>query len=137
MQAAAHEIAACSFAAWYPGFQHLTFRSEVLPLPPGFADFLVQDGVFVSSGTSAVRESAPMHCMSAASGWAMPREWFLEDFMTSESLHLRNGICAARCGKPYDADVGSLMTVRRPPLSSTNGSKHVPSHHLHPPGLVD
>ncbi len=70
MQAAPHEIAACSFPAWYPAFQHLTFRSEVLPLPPGFADFLVQDGVFVRSETSAVREPDPMHYLSARIGMA-------------------------------------------------------------------
>ena len=63
MQCAPHELAACSFPAWYPVFEHLTFRSELLPLPPGFADFLVRDGVFVRSGTSAVRESSP--CMPA------------------------------------------------------------------------
>ncbi len=61
MQCAPHELAACSFPAWYPAFEHLTFRSELLPLPPGFADFLIRDGVFVRSGTSAVREPAP--CM--------------------------------------------------------------------------
>jgi D123 len=50
---AAH-IAACSFDAWYPSFRDVTFDSAILPLPPGLADFLVQDGVFLPSTSAAV-----------------------------------------------------------------------------------
>lgn len=63
---AAH-IAACSFEAWYPRFEHVTFRSAVLPLPPGFEDFLVQDGVFLPSSSAAVRHACWVHSMQSAS----------------------------------------------------------------------
>ena len=63
MHVSAHELAACSCTQWQLAFQHVTFRSRLLPLPPGFADFLVQDGVFVPAGTAAVRLWPAATCM--------------------------------------------------------------------------
>ena len=84
MQPAPHEIAACSFPAWYPSFQHLTFRSEVLPLPPGFADFLVRDGVFVRDETSAVRYLPSAPCLLARTkGLQSSASWSLSDLVNS------------------------------------------------------
>lgn len=72
----AEQIAACSFNAWYPRFRDVTFRSAVLPLPPGLADFLVQDGVFLPSTSAAVRV-----CYSCGSASAHPlrhASWLLQ-----------------------------------------------------------
>ena len=56
----ASELKSCSCTEWYPAFEHVTFRSRLLPLPPGFADFIVRDGVFVPPSTTAVRISTQL-----------------------------------------------------------------------------
>lgn len=47
-------IRACQFAAWYPSFREVAFRSVIIPLPPAFVEYLVQDGVFLPEGSDAV-----------------------------------------------------------------------------------
>lgn len=47
-------VSACSITEWYPNFLHHTFRSEMLPLPPGFSEFLTQDGVFLPDSSNAM-----------------------------------------------------------------------------------
>ncbi len=53
-------MSACSFTEWYSTFSGVTSRSEALPLPPGFADFLVRDSVFLSPANNAVRPAATL-----------------------------------------------------------------------------
>lgn len=53
----AHHVLNCSFAKWYPTFKSISFRSQVVTLPKGFVDYLVQDGVYLPDSSSAVRSS--------------------------------------------------------------------------------
>ncbi len=48
----------CSFERWYPSFKSVSFRSQIVPLPKDFADYLVQDGVYLPDSNSAVRVRA-------------------------------------------------------------------------------
>ena len=51
----AQRVLNCSFDRWYPSFQDVSFRSKIVPLPKAFADYLVQDGVYLPANNSAVR----------------------------------------------------------------------------------
>lgn len=35
----------CMFQNWYPNFRHVSFKSEIIPLPEEFAKYLGEDGV--------------------------------------------------------------------------------------------
>ena len=48
-------ILSCSVEAWYPRFKTFSFRSRIVPLPKSFVDYLVQDGIYLPEGNSAVR----------------------------------------------------------------------------------
>ncbi|KAJ3082408.1 hypothetical protein HK100_009681 [Physocladia obscura] len=37
----------CAFAIWYPIFRRVTIKSEIIPIPADFLDYLHQDGVFL------------------------------------------------------------------------------------------
>ena len=50
----ADDVLACQFSRWYPAYQHLAYRSQVIDLPQDFTDYLQQDGIFVPSGSQAV-----------------------------------------------------------------------------------
>lgn len=39
------EVLACAFKAWYDRFRHVTFKSEIIPLPEDFVRFLSTDGI--------------------------------------------------------------------------------------------
>lgn len=48
------QVSACSFTEWYPAFSRHTFPSVMLLLPPGFAEFVTQDGVFLPDSSTAM-----------------------------------------------------------------------------------
>ena len=50
----ASEVLACQFSRWYPAYRHLTYRSIVMDLPQAFVDYLLEDGIYVPSGSEAV-----------------------------------------------------------------------------------
>ena len=50
----ADDVLACQFSRWYPAYQHLAYRSQVMDLPQDFTDYLQEDGIFVPSGSQAV-----------------------------------------------------------------------------------
>lgn len=52
-------VSACSFTEWYPKFSQFTFLSETLLLPPGFADFITQDGIFLPESSKAMPRRHP------------------------------------------------------------------------------
>ncbi|OWF36397.1 cell division cycle protein 123 homolog [Mizuhopecten yessoensis] len=39
------EVLNCVFSAWYPKFKHITIKSNILPLPKEFLDYLQADGI--------------------------------------------------------------------------------------------
>ena len=51
----ADDVLACQYSRWYPAYRHLAYRSQIVDLPQDFTDYLQQDGVFVDSGSQAVR----------------------------------------------------------------------------------
>jgi D123 len=51
----AEHLANFSFPRWYTLFSSVTFKSRILPLPPGFAEYLVADGIVLPDSSQAVR----------------------------------------------------------------------------------
>jgi len=49
------QILNCQFGSWYPNFRDVAFRSAVIPLHAAFVEFLVEDGVFLTADSNAVR----------------------------------------------------------------------------------
>ena len=43
----------CSIGSWYPRFSDCTFRTEIIPISPAIADWLVQDGITLPDVDSA------------------------------------------------------------------------------------
>ena len=61
----AGQVLECSFERWYHRFESVTFRSQVLPLPQDFVDYLVQDGVYLPEQNLAVRCDSTYRLVSA------------------------------------------------------------------------
>ena len=51
------QVLSCQFGAWYPKFCDVAFRSRVIELPAAFAQYLVEDGVYLADNSSAVRST--------------------------------------------------------------------------------
>ena len=49
------DVLSCQFQEWYPQFRHVSLASEIIPLPEDFVEYLLEDGVFLPSGSEAVR----------------------------------------------------------------------------------
>eukprot|EP00931_Biecheleriopsis_adriatica_P068232 TRINITY_DN42221_c0_g1_i1.p1 TRINITY_DN42221_c0_g1~~TRINITY_DN42221_c0_g1_i1.p1 ORF type:complete len:344 (-),score=73.03 TRINITY_DN42221_c0_g1_i1:59-1090(-) len=41
------DVLACSFSAWFENFRDSTFKSEIIPLPEDFVEYLLADGIQV------------------------------------------------------------------------------------------
>lgn len=52
------QILSCQFGEWYPQFRDVAFRSRVVELPAAFAQYLVEDGVYLTDNSCAVRTLA-------------------------------------------------------------------------------
>ena len=50
----AEQVLNCSFDRWYPAFQAVSFRSQFVPLPKEFVEYLVEDGVYLPENNAAV-----------------------------------------------------------------------------------
>lgn len=44
------EVLNCSFSAWYPRFKEYTIKSQIIPLPQDFIDYLLADQVVLPEG---------------------------------------------------------------------------------------
>lgn len=42
------QILNCMFSEWYKNFSKVTFKSEIIPLPEDFVQYLLEDGIFVN-----------------------------------------------------------------------------------------
>ncbi|XP_060603753.1 cell division cycle protein 123 homolog [Ruditapes philippinarum] len=51
------EVLNCSFSSWYPRFKDYTIKSQILPLPQEFVDYLLADQVVLPEGTVAMSAS--------------------------------------------------------------------------------
>ena len=52
--ATAQQMLNCSIDHWYSTFQTVSFRSQIVPLPADFVNYLVEDGVYLPDNTLAV-----------------------------------------------------------------------------------
>ncbi|RUS74577.1 hypothetical protein EGW08_017658 [Elysia chlorotica] len=46
------EVLNCSFPEWYPQFQHITYKSVIIPLPNSFMDYLNADSVVLPENSN-------------------------------------------------------------------------------------
>lgn len=54
------EVLNCSFSSWYPKFKDFTTKSQIIPLPQEFLDYLLADQVVLPEGTiTASTEATP------------------------------------------------------------------------------
>lgn len=51
------EVLNCSFSAWYPRFKEYTIKSQIIPLPEEFVNYLLTDQVVLPEGTVAMSAS--------------------------------------------------------------------------------
>ncbi|GFR47331.1 hypothetical protein Agub_g9023, partial [Astrephomene gubernaculifera] len=49
-----HPLVASQLPAWYPRLERHSFKSIVIPLPPGFLEYLQEDGIFLADDSAAV-----------------------------------------------------------------------------------
>ena len=52
------------FHNWYPKFRNITFKSEVITLPPAFVEYLNADGVFMPASAFPKFECDPYDKLS-------------------------------------------------------------------------
>ena len=50
----AEQVLNCSFDRWHAAFQAVSFRSQLVPLPKEFVEYLVEDGVYLPENNAAV-----------------------------------------------------------------------------------
>ena len=55
----------CAISSWLPQFRHLTFSTQLVPLPPAVADWLVADGISLPPESEAVSAQGP----PSGAGW--------------------------------------------------------------------
>ncbi|KAA6426686.1 MAG: cell division cycle protein [Trebouxia sp. A1-2] len=77
----AHHVLNCSFAKWYPTFKSISFRSQVVTLPKGFVDYLVQDGVYLPDSSSALPKRSAPDSTATEDDY---RDWSDSDFSDSD-----------------------------------------------------
>lgn len=65
-----HEVLACSFTEWYPVLKKVTFRSEIIPLPQDFVNYLLADNVYLAVNHVSVHENAGSDEESDTEEWA-------------------------------------------------------------------
>lgn len=58
--AQAEQVLNCSFDRWHPAFQAVSFRSQLVPLPKEFVEYLIEDGVYLPENNAAVRFARPI-----------------------------------------------------------------------------
>ena len=58
----AEQVLNCSFHRWYPAFQAVSFRSQFVPLPKEFVEYLVEDGVYLPENNAAVSVADALTC---------------------------------------------------------------------------
>ncbi|CAI7841091.1 unnamed protein product, partial [Closterium sp. NIES-54] len=47
------DVLACQIQSWYPKFRSVSLRTEIVPLPPEFVDYLLSDGIFLPASCKA------------------------------------------------------------------------------------
>ncbi|CAI5473369.1 unnamed protein product [Closterium sp. Yama58-4] len=48
------DVLACQIQSWYPAFRSVSLRTEIVPLPPEFVDYLLSDGIFLPASCKAL-----------------------------------------------------------------------------------
>ncbi|CAI5466883.1 unnamed protein product [Closterium sp. Yama58-4] len=48
------DVLACQIQSWYPSFRSVSLRTEIIPLPPEFIDYLLSDGIFLPASCKAL-----------------------------------------------------------------------------------
>ena len=49
-----HDLSCYRIGDWLPNFEHLSYKTSLINLPADFVEFLLADGVKVSSSSAAV-----------------------------------------------------------------------------------
>ncbi|CAL8471972.1 g11514 [Coccomyxa elongata] len=64
------QILSCQFGEWYPQFRDVAFRSRVVELPAAFAQYLVEDGVYLADNSCALPRPAKPSVGDDLSDWS-------------------------------------------------------------------
>lgn len=64
-----NHILSCQFGQWYPEFLDVAFRSRIVEIPAAFAQYLVEDGVYLADNSNALPRPAKRLLDDDLSDW--------------------------------------------------------------------